>query len=220
MTDEKVIELANGVFYLHHPAEDAEILAFAQLVRNETLAELAVEPVAELVDYILQDDIHNRLTPRVVDIAYSAFVLGRSGTNSDDGGPCDWFNDTKPMVMEQIAKVKKDLAEEAAPVRKPSPPPPAEPVVKDCLTTEPAAEHVATVRSWTNGSYWRNYKLEWHKDVPEGTKLYASPPADRPLTDDAIAEAVKTIWGCASIAPRQAPEFARAIEQLIKGAGK
>jgi hypothetical protein len=34
---------------------------------------------------------------------------------------------------------------------------------------------VATVKSWTNGSYWRNYKLEWHKDVSEGTKLYAAP---------------------------------------------
>lgn len=33
-------------------------------------------------------------------------------------------------------------------------------------------EPVATVTSWTNGSYHRNYKLEWHKDVPEGTKLY------------------------------------------------
>ena len=81
------------------------------------LAEPAVEPVAEVVDYILQDDIHNRLTPRVVDIAYSAFMRGRSGINSDDGGPCDWFNDTKPMVMNQIAKIKKDLAEAAAPVR-------------------------------------------------------------------------------------------------------
>ena len=63
----------------------------------------------ELVDYILQDDIHNRLTPRVVDIAYSAFVIGRSGQNKDDGGPCDWFNDTKPMVMEQLKKIRKDM---------------------------------------------------------------------------------------------------------------
>lgn len=78
--------------------------------------ELAPEPVAEVVDYILQDDIHNRLTPRVVDIAYSAFMLGGF----------DWFNDAKPMVMNQIAKIKKDLAEEAAPVRGPAPPPPAE----------------------------------------------------------------------------------------------
>mgnify|MGYP003404656073 CR=1 FL=1 len=73
------------------------------------------EPCAELIDYILQADIHNRLTPRVVDIAYSAWSLGRSGKNMDDGGPCDWFNGTKPMVMTQLAKIKKDLAEEAQP---------------------------------------------------------------------------------------------------------
>ena len=65
-----------------------------------------------LVDYILQDDVHNRLTPRVVDIAYSAFMIGRCGKNKDDGGPCDWFNDTKPMVLEQLAKIKKDMKEE------------------------------------------------------------------------------------------------------------
>lgn len=66
-----------------------------------------------LTEYILQDDLHNRLTPRVVDIAYSAFMSGRTGKNKDDGGPCDWFNDTKPMVMEALAKIRKDLAEAA-----------------------------------------------------------------------------------------------------------
>ena len=62
----------------------------------------------DLIDYVLQDNLHNRLTPRVVDIAYSAFTVGRRDT------PHDWFNDTKPMVMEQLAKIKKHLAEEAA----------------------------------------------------------------------------------------------------------
>jgi hypothetical protein len=70
-------------------------------------------PLTELVDYILQDDIANRLTPRVVDIAYSAFLLAKHGQNKDDGGPCDWFNDTKPMVIEALAKIRKDLAEAA-----------------------------------------------------------------------------------------------------------
>lgn len=55
--------------------------------------------INNLVDYILQDDVHNRLTPRVVDIAYSAFMIGRCGKNKDDGGPCDWFNDTKQMHL-------------------------------------------------------------------------------------------------------------------------
>ena len=68
----------------------------------------ALKAKMELVDYVLQDDIHNRLTPRVVDIAYSAFTVGRRDT------PHDWFSDTKPMVMEQLAKIKKHLAEEAA----------------------------------------------------------------------------------------------------------
>jgi hypothetical protein len=73
---------------------------------------------ASLVAYILQDDIHNRLTPRIVDIAYSAFMIAKQGKNKDDGGPCDWFNDTKPMVMEQLAKIKRDLAKESRPQRR------------------------------------------------------------------------------------------------------
>jgi hypothetical protein len=37
---------------------------------------------------------------------------------------------------------------------------------------------VAKVLSWTSGSYWRNYKLQWLRDVPEGTELYAAVPAE------------------------------------------
>ena len=81
--------------------------------QHAEIAHLAAENKAlrakiELIDYVLQDNLHNRLTPRVVDIAYSAFTVGRRDT------PHDWFNDTKPMVMEQLAKIKKHLAEEAA----------------------------------------------------------------------------------------------------------
>ncbi len=36
---------------------------------------------------------------------------------------------------------------------------------------------VAEVESWTNGSYSRNYKLRWLKDVAEGERLYALPGA-------------------------------------------
>ena len=41
-----------------------------------------------------------------------------------------------------------------------------------------------------------------------------------PLTDAQIAEMMRDTWGCASIAPRHAPEFARAVERAhgIKGA--
>ena len=80
----------------------------------ESLADKAMRCEKSLVEYILQDDIHNRLTPRVVDIAYSVFMHALQGKNRDDGGQCDWFNDTKPLVMEWLAKIRKDLAEEKA----------------------------------------------------------------------------------------------------------
>ena len=38
-------------------------------------------------------------------------------------------------------------------------------------------EPVAVVESWTNGSYSRNYKLQWLRDVNEGARLYALPGA-------------------------------------------
>lgn len=62
----------------------------------------------ELSQYMLQEDICNRLTPRVVDVAYSAFMAAKR-TNNEGGGPTDWFNDTKPMVMTAVDKMTKDL---------------------------------------------------------------------------------------------------------------
>lgn len=64
-----------------------------------------------LLAYVLQDDMHNRLTPRVIDIAYTAFTLAKQ-PNIEDGGASDWFNDTKPHITKLIAKLHKDLAEE------------------------------------------------------------------------------------------------------------
>ena len=40
------------------------------------------------------------------------------------------------------------------------------------------------------------------------------PPVVRePLTDEQLAEMMRDTWGCASIAPRHALEFARAVER-------
>ena len=67
-----------------------------------------------LLAYVLQDDLHNRLTPRVIDIAYTAFMSGACGKNEEDGGRCDWFNDTKPVVEAAIEEIRKELAEARA----------------------------------------------------------------------------------------------------------
>ena len=54
----------------------------------------------------------------------------------------------------------------------------------------------------------------WNRRTPQQE-------AQEPLTDAQIAEMMRDTWGCASIAPRHALEFARAIERAhgigIKG---
>lgn len=56
-------------------------------------------------------------------------------------------------------------------------------------------------------------KVDRHLGFKPTVPLYAAtPPARQPLTEDEIAELMMRVWGCASIAPRQAPSFARAIE--------
>lgn len=67
----------------------------------------------DLLTYVLQDDVHNRLTPRVIDIAYTAFMQAKQ-PNTEDGGASDWFNDTKPVVARAIAKLREDLMEDRA----------------------------------------------------------------------------------------------------------
>lgn len=100
-----------AVKQMHLSAAAAELERQHAEIERLTAENKALWAKMELVDYVLQNDIHNRLTPRVTDIAYSAFMFGRTGKNKDDGGPCDWFNDTKPMVMEQLAKIQKDMRE-------------------------------------------------------------------------------------------------------------
>ena len=69
-------------------------------------------------------------------------------------------------------------------------------LAKRAAPKQEAQEPVATIKSWTNGSYWRNYKIDWHRDdLPEGTKLYTAPqPAPAPLSDDVVKDAARYRW--------------------------
>lgn len=71
-------------------------------------AHMRLQANTDLLAYVLQEGIHNRLTPRVIDIAYTAFMCAKQ-PNDDDGGPSDWYNDTKPVVEKAIDKLRKDL---------------------------------------------------------------------------------------------------------------
>lgn len=74
-----------------------------------------------------------------------------------------------------------------------------------------SAQPVLRVDSWTNGSYDRNYKVTWLRDVPEGTLLYAAAqpvevqrvglqPAQVEAIHDALMQHTRTadIWTFAS----------------------
>ena len=96
-----------------------------------------------LLEYVLQDDIHNRLTPRIVDIAYTAFMLAKE-PNSEDGGPSDWFNDTKPSVMKSIDKLRGELLPYCAP---------AQPKMPDALNyndMRPCDYNAGLTTGWNN----------------------------------------------------------------------
>lgn len=72
-----------------------------------------LESSQDLLAYVLQDDIHNRVTPRVIDIAYSAFMQA-ARPNPEDGKASDWFTDTRPMVQQAIDQLRADLSEDHA----------------------------------------------------------------------------------------------------------
>ncbi len=44
---------------------------------------------------------------------------------------------------------------------------------EEALLEKLCGEPVAEVMSWTNGSYHRNYRIAWKRDVDSGTQLYA-----------------------------------------------
>jgi hypothetical protein len=119
-----------------------------------------------LVAYVLQDELHNRLTPRVTDIAYSAFMSGAVGKNKEDGGKCDWFNDTKPMVLEAIGKIQKDLLDSPPASQEQAQQPIAAPVpvrqCSECSIThdlgaceQPAQAEAGAVGEPGYGALWR-----------------------------------------------------------------
>lgn len=97
-----------------------EVTAFFRFETNDRVASAAslseeaadyiekLERRLEEVEYFLQHDMRNRLEPRVIDIAYTAWEHGRLGKNKDDGGPCDWFTDTRPLIMKGINTIRKE----------------------------------------------------------------------------------------------------------------
>ena len=76
-----------------------------------------------------------------------------------------------------------------------------------------AAEHLKAFAQFSGaGDVWVEGEVAFARAVlaKRGTP---QPVAREPLTDEQLAEMMRDTWGCASIAPRHAPEFARAVER-------
>ena len=76
-----------------------------------------------------------------------------------------------------------------------------------------AQQHLKAFAQFTGaGEVWLEGEVEFASAVLEkwGTP---QPVVREPLTDGQIAEMMRDTWGCASIAPRHALEFARAVER-------
>lgn len=82
----------------------------------------------------------------------------------------------------------------------------------------PAANPVAIVESWTNGSYHRNYKLRWLKNVEAGVTLYTAAPSAPPISEseDALLTAARRAIPALAHAAERNPAYQRDYEELSK----
>ncbi len=72
----------------------------------------ATKPSPEFagLGHLFDIELGNGVTPRIIDACYTAFMQAKA-PNDEDGGPSDWFTDTRPRVTKIIAKMKKNAAE-------------------------------------------------------------------------------------------------------------
>ena len=76
-----------------------------------------------------------------------------------------------------------------------------------------AQQHLKAFAQFTGaGEVWFEGEVDFARAV---LAKWGSPQpvAREPLTDAQIAEMMRDTWGCASIAPRHALEFARSVER-------
>ena len=67
----------------------------------------------DLLTYLFSDPNTDRTTPTIMDLCYTAFLLGNQ-PNNEDGGPSDWFTDTKPVIERHLRTLRARLATQPA----------------------------------------------------------------------------------------------------------
>ena len=83
---------------------------------NVAAMEDRVRELEGVILHLLEtEEITDPSKPRILDLAYTAFMSGACGKNPDDGGKCDWFNDTRPKIMRHIGNARAALKIVGAP---------------------------------------------------------------------------------------------------------
>lgn len=107
---------------------------------------------------------------------------------NDDGtvSSSEWYDETDPLPTEWDYELPDQVIDHYTADQMRA-------YARAAIAAAPAApaQPVAKVISWTNGSYWRNYKLAWMEgsdNLDVGALLYAAPAAaPAVLTDEQIA---------------------------------
>lgn len=99
----------------HLIAKRTAIYSTPLYTRPANVAALEAE-IAELrqflADLLATESRPDPSRPCIIDLCFTAFMRRVVGKNPEDGGPCDWFNDTRPQIIEQIDKLRGALTRE------------------------------------------------------------------------------------------------------------
>jgi|GEM_PF-6221818 len=73
---------------------------------NVAALEARVKELEERLHYLTGMGSDNSSSgPRIIDLCFTAFMRRAAGKN-EDGGSCDWFNDTRPHIAKQIERIR------------------------------------------------------------------------------------------------------------------
>jgi len=192
---------------------DMEYFAAEVISQQRASGDLAA-PVAsgveldkKLLAYVLQDEEQNRLTPRVIDIAYTAFMIAKQ-PDAEDGGSSDWFNDTRPVVKKAIEKLRTALAAPSADI-----------AAREQEAIEAVAQQAGALITLKDGSYG-NVQAGAVIFAPSEWQAFCAALASRPEPpavdagekgDSAMQNQIEAIWMYAQL---YADEHAASIDPL------
>jgi len=103
----EVVEWSNVYGFQNALNDVSERIFFLEKdITNVTALEARVKELEERLHYLTGMGSDNSSSgPRIIDLCFTAFMRRAAGKN-EDGGSCDWFNDTRPHIAKQIERIR------------------------------------------------------------------------------------------------------------------